>query len=51
MDKEETLRELIKLNDIADYQEAHQRADEILLKYINDEDVEVLFREIVRIYR
>lgn len=50
MSREELLRELRALEDEPDEERAHVKADELLLKYIDDEEISEAFDEINKWY-
>ena len=50
MEKEELLRLLKKCADSNDTEKAHVEADELLIKYINDKDIEDAFNDIHKWY-
>ena len=50
MTKEEAIAKLIKLQDSKDSEVAHQRADDVLLEFIDNLDIAVEFLKVKRWY-
>jgi len=52
MDKDTLLKELDKLHckKYEDFEEGHIKADELLIKYINDKDIEEAFENVGKWY-
>jgi len=50
MDRETLIKDLLKLADESDYETAQYEAVDLLLKYIDDEEIEEAFRNLGRYY-
>ena len=50
MNRKEVIKKLIELQDNPDYTDAHYKADDLLLKFIDDPAIEEEFLKIGRYY-
>lgn len=50
MDRKEIIKNLIELQNNPDYEDAHYKADDLLLKFIDDPEIEEEFLKIGRYY-